>query len=69
MTNDNDRGPPILRDKHYADPSEFTPDSLLREARRQLMPLNPLIGADYRAMAQRTDDQLKALWQRQPWRE
>jgi uridine phosphorylase len=35
MTNDNDRGPPILRDKHYADPSEFTPDSLLREARRQ----------------------------------
>lgn len=41
----------------------------LREARRQLMPLNPLVGADYRAMAQRTDDQLKALWQRQPWRE
>ena len=27
--------PPILRDKHYAAPSSFTPESLLREARRQ----------------------------------
>jgi hypothetical protein len=27
--------PPILRDKHYDAPSTFTPDSLLREARRQ----------------------------------
>lgn len=26
---------PILRDKHHAAPSAFTPDSLLREARRQ----------------------------------
>jgi uridine phosphorylase len=26
---------PILRDKHYATPSAFTPESLLREARRQ----------------------------------
>jgi tripartite-type tricarboxylate transporter receptor subunit TctC len=41
----------------------------LREAQRQFMPLNVLIGADYRAMAQRTDDQLKALWQRRPWRQ
>jgi tripartite-type tricarboxylate transporter receptor subunit TctC len=41
----------------------------LREAQRQFMPLNPMIGADYRAMAQRTDDQLRALWQRRPWRE
>ncbi|MBX9751908.1 MAG: tripartite tricarboxylate transporter substrate binding protein [Roseococcus sp.] len=40
----------------------------LREAQRQFMPLNPLLGAEYRAMAQRTDDQLKALWQRRPWR-
>lgn len=35
MANDTDRRPPILRDKHHADPSEFTPDNLLREARRQ----------------------------------
>ena len=27
--------PPILRDKHHRAPSAFTPDSLLREARRQ----------------------------------
>ena len=28
-------GPPILEHKHYDSPSVFTPDSLLREARRQ----------------------------------
>src|SRR5260221_121900 len=27
--------PPILADKHYGAPSAFTPESLLREARRQ----------------------------------
>jgi uridine phosphorylase len=27
--------PPVLRDKHYDTPSAFTPESLLREARRQ----------------------------------
>lgn len=27
--------PPILRDKHWQEPSAFTPESLLREARRQ----------------------------------
>lgn len=27
--------PPILREKHYAEPSAFTPENLLREARRQ----------------------------------
>ena len=41
----------------------------LREARRLFMPLNPMVGAPYRAMAQRTEDQLRALWQRRPWRE
>jgi len=33
MTRDDK--PPILRDKHHAEPSAFTPESLLREARRQ----------------------------------
>jgi len=33
MTRDDK--PPILRDKHHAEPSTFTPESLLREARRQ----------------------------------
>jgi hypothetical protein len=32
----NDGGvPPILAQKHYAQPSAFTPENLLREARRQ----------------------------------
>ena len=35
--------PPILRDKHYDAPSAFTPESLLREARRQkAVPLAPI---------------------------
>ena len=33
MTDDD--GAPILADKHYRSPSAFTPESLLREARRQ----------------------------------
>src|SRR5262245_46106092 len=41
MTTDNHAqarrfdGPPILEHKHYDSPSVFTPESLLREARRQ----------------------------------
>lgn len=36
MTRDSDeRVPLILTEKHYASPSAFTPESLLREARRQ----------------------------------
>ena len=30
-----DDTPPILAGKHYAEPSAFTPENLLREARRQ----------------------------------
>jgi tripartite-type tricarboxylate transporter receptor subunit TctC len=41
----------------------------LREAARQFMPLRPLFGADYRAMAQQTEDRLRAQWQRRPWRD
>ncbi|WP_119418459.1 nucleoside phosphorylase [Desertibaculum subflavum] len=36
MTTSDDKSlPPILADKHHAAPSAFTPESLLREARRQ----------------------------------
>jgi uridine phosphorylase len=35
MAVDDSRVPPILAQKHYAKPSAFTPESLLREARRQ----------------------------------
>ena len=35
--------PPILRNKHLASPSAFTPESLLREARRQKnLPNSPI---------------------------
>jgi hypothetical protein len=32
------------------------------------MPLNTLVGAEYRAFAQSVDDRLKQLWQVRPWR-
>ncbi|MBZ0217627.1 MAG: nucleoside phosphorylase [Fimbriimonadaceae bacterium] len=35
MTDQPEQTPPILRDKHHGAPSAFTPESLLREARRQ----------------------------------
>jgi uridine phosphorylase len=40
----NDSGfPPILAQKHYAQPSAFTPENLLREARRQKQIAGPSI--------------------------
>lgn len=42
--------------------------AFVREAERQVMPLRPLLGAEYRAMAAGVDAQLRALWQRRPWR-
>jgi uridine phosphorylase len=35
MSSDNAKAPPILSHKHYKSESAFTPESLLREARRQ----------------------------------
>lgn len=35
MPVDSGNGPPILAEKHYLQPSVFTPENLLREARRQ----------------------------------
>jgi len=35
MKDSGGKTPPLLRDKHYQTPSAFTPESLLREARRQ----------------------------------
>jgi tripartite-type tricarboxylate transporter receptor subunit TctC len=40
----------------------------LRDAERQVMPLRPVLGEEYRAMAAGVDAQLRALWQRRPWR-
>ena len=42
--------------------------AFLREAERLVMPLRPLLGDDYKALAAQSDAQLRALWQRRPWR-
>jgi tripartite-type tricarboxylate transporter receptor subunit TctC len=42
--------------------------AFLRDAERLVMPLRPLLGEEYRAMAAAVDAQLRALWQRRPWR-
>ena len=39
------------------------------EAERQFMPLRPLVGAEYRRMAQGIEDTVRALWQERPWRD
>jgi len=39
------------------------------EAERQSMPLRPLVGAEYRRMAQGVEDMVRALWQERPWRD
>jgi tripartite-type tricarboxylate transporter receptor subunit TctC len=41
----------------------------LAEAERQFMPLRPLVGADYRRMAQGVEEMVRALWQVRPWRD
>ena len=43
MTEPADINPPILRDKRYEEDSAFSPDSLLREARRQRRLANVLV--------------------------
>ncbi|MFN9336086.1 MAG: tripartite tricarboxylate transporter substrate-binding protein, partial [Alphaproteobacteria bacterium] len=43
-------------------------ENFKREAARNFMPLNTMVGADYRAFAQSVDDRLKRLWQVRPWR-
>ncbi|MES2713220.1 MAG: tripartite tricarboxylate transporter substrate binding protein [Pseudomonadota bacterium] len=39
-----------------------------REAERQLMPLRPVVGQEYRAMATDIDQRVQALWRARPWR-
>lgn len=39
-----------------------------REAERQLIPLRPVVGRGYRAMAVEIDERVQALWRARPWR-
>lgn len=43
-------------------------DGFRREAARQSMPLRPVVGPEYKALAQQVDSNLKQLWQVRPWR-
>ena len=40
-----------------------------RDAARLFMPLRPLTGTAYASMAQETDDMVRDLWTKRPWRE
>jgi len=41
----------------------------IAEAQRISMPLRPLVGTEYKAMAQENAEMLRALWQARPWRD
>ena len=41
--------------------------SFIAEAERLSMPLNPVFGADYRALALSMEAELRAIWTRRPW--
>jgi len=41
--------------------------AFVAEAERLSMPLSPLFGADYRALALTMENELRAMWARRPW--
>lgn len=59
---------PIAAQLRAAFGAAMADPAFLREAERLVMPLRPLLGEDYKALAARSDAQLRALWQRRPWR-
>ena len=60
--------PAIVARLEAAFRTALTDENFKREAARNFMPLNTLVGAEYRAFAQAVDDRLKQLWQVRPWR-
>lgn len=59
---------PIAAQLRTAFGGAMSDPTFLRDAERQVMPLRPLLGEDYKRMAAEVDAQLRALWQRRPWR-
>jgi len=59
---------PIAARLRTAFGSAMSDPAFLRDAERLVMPLRPLLGEDYKRMAAEVDAQLRALWQRRPWR-
>lgn len=67
-------GPPNLpaevqRRLEAAATAAFADPAFPREAERLGLPINPVVGAEYRAIVARQDAALRALWQRRPWRD
>jgi tripartite-type tricarboxylate transporter receptor subunit TctC len=60
---------PILEKLEAAFAGALADPNFLREAERQFMPLRPLVGAAYRQMAQETEDFVRDLWRKRPWRD
>lgn len=60
--------PPIVARLEAAFRTALNDDGFRREAARQSMPLRPVVGPEYKALAQQVDSNLKQLWQVRPWR-
>jgi tripartite-type tricarboxylate transporter receptor subunit TctC len=61
--------PAIVRSLEGAFAGALADPGFQRDAARNFMPLRPLIGGAYLSMAQETDDMVRDLWQKRPWRE
>lgn len=60
---------PIARALEGAFAGAMADPGFLRDAERVFMPLRPLVGAAYLSMAQETDDMVRDLWKKRPWRD
>ncbi len=61
--------PPIAARLEDALRGAMADPRFIAEAERLFYPLRPLVGAEYKQMAQRIDDMTRALWQERPWRD
>jgi tripartite-type tricarboxylate transporter receptor subunit TctC len=61
--------PPVVAKLEAGFRGALADPRFVAEAERQFLPLRPLIGADYKRMAQGVHDMLTALWQVRPWRD
>jgi hypothetical protein len=60
---------PIVAKLEEAFRGALSDPRFVADAERQFMPLRPLVGAEYRRMAQGVDDMVRSLWEVRPWRE
>lgn len=61
--------PPRITERLVAAFREALADpAFTSEAQRQLMPLRPVVGREYAAMALEIDERVQGLWRAKPWR-